>query len=127
MRVYNKTGLVDMKDQDFFKALGTRIADMRQARGMTQAALAEALGLRQQVIASYENATRRLPVSLLAPVADQLGVTVEDLLALERTPPKPGPVPKLQRQLEAVAELPKSEQQFFSQMLDRFLAEAHAS
>jgi transcriptional regulator with XRE-family HTH domain len=127
MRLYIKTDLADMKDQDFFKALGQHISELRQEHGMTQAELAEALGLRQQVIASYENATRRLPASLLVPVAERLAVSVEDLLGLERSRPKPGPVPKLHRQFEALTSLPKSEQQFFSQMIERFLTEAKAS
>jgi len=127
MHAYNRLISDAMRDENFFQALGATIAELRQARGITQATLAEALGLRQQVVASYENATRRIPSSLLAPVAQELGTTVDELLGLERARPKPGPVPKLQRQFEAVAQLPRSEQRFFSQMIDRFLTEARAS
>lgn len=126
MRTNYKTELVSMKDQDFFEALGQRISDLRQARGMTQAELAKELGLRQQVVATYELATRRLPASLLVPITELLGVTIEELLGLEPARIKPGPVPKLQRQFEAAAELPKSEQRFLSQMLERLLTETHA-
>lgn len=127
MRANYKTELANMKDQDFFEALGRRISDFRQARGMTQAELAQALGLRQQVIATYELATRRLPASLLIPITETLGTTIEALLGIEPAKMKPGPVPKLQRQFDAAADLPQSEQRFLSQMLDRFLSEGHPS
>lgn len=126
MRANYKTGLDIMRDHDFFAALGQRVADLRQARGMTQSELAQALGLRQQVVATYELATRRLPASLLVPIAELFGVTIEELLGTQPARIKPGPVPKLQRQFEAAADLPKSEQRFLSQMLERFLAETHA-
>ena len=125
MRANYRTELEIMKDHDFFAALGQRVADLRQARGMTQSELAQALGLRQQVIATYELATRRLPASLLVPLSDLFGVTIEELLGTQPARIKPGPVPKLQRQFEAAADLPKSEQRFLSQMLERFLAETH--
>lgn len=113
----------DMRDEDFFKSLGQRIAALRQQRGLTQAALAHRLGFGQQALATYENATRRLPSSLLIPLSNILGVTLEELLAVEPAKGKPGPAPKLQRQFEAISRLPKSEQRFFSAMIDRFLHE----
>lgn len=126
MQANYRTGLDIMKDHDFFAALGQRIADLRQARGMTQSELAQALGLRQQVIATYELATRKLPASLLVPLTELFGITIEELIGTQPAKIKPGPVPKLQRQFETAAELPKSEQRFLSQMLERFLSETHA-
>jgi len=48
-------------------------------------------------------------------------VTLDELMAVEPPKGKRGPVPKLQRQLNAVARLPKAEQQLVSQLLDRFV------
>lgn len=123
MSANHKTYYADMRDEDFFQALGVRVAALRQQRGLTQAALAERLGLGQQALATYENATRRLPSSLLIPLSNILGVTLEELLAVEPAKGKPGPAPKLQRQFESISQLPKSEQRFFSSMIDRFLSE----
>jgi transcriptional regulator with XRE-family HTH domain len=53
--------------------LGARIADLRKDQGMTQAQLAEILGLTQQMIASYEVGRRRVPVSLLPQIAETRG------------------------------------------------------
>lgn len=121
MSANHRTYCADMRDEDFFQALGARVAALRQQHGLTQAALAERLGLGQQALATYENATRRLPSSLLVPLSNILGVTLEELLAVEPAKGKPGPAPKLQRQFEAISSLPKSEQRFFSAMIDRFL------
>lgn len=115
-----------MKDEAFFRDLGERIAGLRQRDGMTQAELAERLGLRQQVVATYENATRRLPSSLMLPLCEIFGVTLDELFGVTPAKGKPGRVPKLQQQLEAIADLPKGEQKFFSQMIERFLSEQTA-
>lgn len=111
IRTYSKTELDPMKDEDFFRELGQRIAALRQQTGLTQAELAERLGLRQQVVATYENATRRLPSSLTLPLCDIFGVTLEELFGVERSKAKPGRAPKLQKIFDAVAELPKPQQQ----------------
>jgi transcriptional regulator with XRE-family HTH domain len=115
-----------MRDEDFFQQLGQRIAALRQQRGLSQAALAQQLGLKQQAWATYESATRRLPSSLLMPTAQALGVTLDELMAVELPKGKRGPVPKLQRQLDAVTRLPKPEQQLVSQLLEKFVGGAAA-
>lgn len=118
---YRTKIITTMRDEDFFQQLGQRIAALRQQRGLSQAALADQLGLKQQAWATYETATRRLPSSLLLPTAQALGVTLDDLMAVEPPKAKRGPVPKLQRQLDAVTRLPKPEQQLVSQLLEKFV------
>lgn len=111
IRPYSKTEINPMKDEDFFRELGERIASLRQQVGLTQAELAERLGLRQQVVATYENATRRLPSSLTLPLCEIFGVTLDQLFGVELSKGKPGRAPKLQRVFDALAELPKHQQQ----------------
>jgi len=108
-------------DTTFFKTFGQRLTDMRKARGLTQAALGEALGLDQTAVASYEIGRRRVPLSLLAPLAKALGVSVAELVEDEKGPGKRGPAPKLQRQLEQVTQLPQAKQKFVSEFLDTVL------
>lgn len=105
----------------FFQKLGQRIAALRKHRGLTQTALGEVLGLGQTVIASYEIGRRRVPVSLLAPLAKALNTSTVDLLEVEPAPGKRGPVPKLQRQIDQVGRLPRTQQQFVSKFLDTVL------
>lgn len=67
-------------DESFYKALGTRIADLRRARNLTQQQLAEALGFSQKTVAHYEVGRIRLQVSMLLELSDCLGVSVSALL-----------------------------------------------
>ena len=115
-----------MTDDDtaFFKTFGQRLTDMRKARGLTQAQLGETLGLDQTAVASYEIGRRRVPLSLLAPLAKALGVSVAELVEDEKGPGKRGPAPKLQRQLDQVTRLPQAKQKFVSEFLDTVLQAA---
>jgi transcriptional regulator with XRE-family HTH domain len=109
----------------FFKQLGARIAALRKDQGLTQVQLAEALGLTQQMIASYEVGRRRVPVSLLPQVAATLAVSLEELIGKKDVQPaKRGPAPKLQQQIERIQKLPRSQQRFVMQMLDTVIAQA---
>jgi transcriptional regulator with XRE-family HTH domain len=112
------------KEKTFYADLGRRIADQRKARGITQAQLAEQLGIAQQTMAHYEGGVSRIAVETLTQVADVLGVSVEELIGTpaKRTTGKRGPASKLQQQLERVQALPKSQQQAISKVLDSVLA-----
>lgn len=111
-------------EKAFFQKLGTRIATLRKARGLTQVQLAEVLGVSQQQVVSFEKGRRRVPVSTLPTLSKALGVSIEDLVESEAKPAKRGPTPKLQRQLELLQDLPRSKQRFVSEMLDTVLQQA---
>lgn len=113
-----------MRDEQFFQNLGKRIGELRQNKGMSQQAFADLLELKQQTLASYESATRRLPSSLLIPIANIFNISFEELLGVEQAKQKPGPAPKLQKQIEKVSDLPKSKQKFVSDFLDTVLQQA---
>ncbi len=112
------------EEAEFFKVLGNRIANARKEQGLTQTELATLLGLTQPAVASYETGRRRIPADLLPQLARELRVSVAELLGEAAPEGKRGPAPKLQRQLEAVSELPKNQQQFVSQFLDTVLNQA---
>jgi len=112
------------EEKTFFQTLGERIAAPRNDRGLTQVQLADALGYSQQQVLSFEKGRRRVPVSALPELAKVLGVSVSELLGAETQPAKRGPTPKLQRQLEQLFQLPRSQQRFVSQMLDTVLQQA---
>ena len=113
-------------DRAFFVALGERMARFRKERSITQVQIAQTLGLTQQTYQSYEVGRRRLPVSLLPAIARALSVSLEDLFGASDSTSrsKRGPTPKWQKQIEAIAQLPRAKQQFVSQMLDTVLAQA---
>ncbi|MDO4287420.1 MAG: helix-turn-helix transcriptional regulator [Eubacteriales bacterium] len=63
------------------KQLGKHIATLRKQRGLTQEALAEALGVSPQAVSKWETDTSCPDISLLPKLAAELGVTVDALLA----------------------------------------------
>jgi transcriptional regulator with XRE-family HTH domain len=114
-------------DKEFFVALGKRVAQLRKERDLTQQELAELLGIAQQTLAHYEGARLRVPASMLPTLATIFKVPVDSLLNRTESTPgtgKRGPAPKWQQQIEAIAQLPKAQQRFVSQMLDTVLAQA---
>lgn len=114
---------VSATERAFYVDLGQRIAGLRRGRGLTQVQLAEAMGVAQQTVAHYEAGRLRLLAGALPNLADQLGISVEELVGstIPRSTGKRGPAPKLQQQLEQVGQLPRAQQRFVMQMLDTVL------
>jgi transcriptional regulator with XRE-family HTH domain len=111
-------------EEQFFRALGARVAELRKDQGLSQQALAEQLGIPQQTYANYEVARARIPASMLPQLARLFGVGVDELLGLRNGTGKRGPTPKFQKQLERIAQLPRAQQRLVIQMLDGVLAQS---
>lgn len=117
--------LMAAKEKAFYVQLGQRIAERRKAAGITQAQLAEVLGIAQQTMAHYEGGVARIAVESLRTLAQTLGVSIEELVGdAEPKRTKRGPAPRIQRQLEQIEQLPKIKQQAILQVLDSVLAQA---
>ena len=117
---------VNIKDESFFKELGSRIALARKERNITQVQLAATLGIAQQTLAHYEGGRLRLPASLLPTLAQELQLPVEDLLgqpSATKARAKRGPVPALAQHMERISALPKPQQKFVIQMIEMALAQ----
>ena len=114
-------------EEQFFKALGARIAELRKEQGLSQQALADQLEIPQQTYANYEVARARIPASMLPDLARIFGVGVDELLGLRNGSGKRGPTPKFQKQLERIAQLPRAQQRVVMQMLDGVLSQASRS
>ena len=116
--------LMTSDDKAFFVALGQRVAILRKERNMTQQELADQLGIAQQTLAHYEGARLRVPASMLPTLAGLLAVEIDELIGYQaKRANKRGPAPKLQKQLERVALLPRARQQVVMDMLDGVLAQ----
>ena len=115
-------------EKDYFKVLGARVAQLRKEQALTQVQLAEALGISQQMVASYEVGRRRIPVSMLQALAKALSVEVDALLGDDsaKARAKRGPVPTLARHMERISALPKTQQKFVLQVIESVLAQATA-
>jgi transcriptional regulator with XRE-family HTH domain len=105
---------------------GKRLAVLREAQGLTQAALAEKLGVAQQTVGYYESQSPSPTVEFAKECADALGVAIEDLLdeGIARRG-KPGPRSPLDERVETLRQLalPKKQLALLLRMLDAFIEE----
>lgn len=79
--------LMTPDERTFFTGLGQRIARARKDASLTQQQLADALGISQPQLASYEVGRRRVPVSMLPHLARAVRITVEALIDDEAATP----------------------------------------
>jgi transcriptional regulator with XRE-family HTH domain len=135
-------GLIMSPDERlFFAALGSRVAQARNAAGLTQVQLADGLAISQPQLASYEVGRRRVPVSMLPRLAKLLSLSVEALIdgigddgaltnnggtANGQRRTRRGPPSRTEQQLDAIAKMPKSERKIVNQLLDAMIAQ-HAA
>lgn len=66
--------------------LGSNIAQLRERRGLSQAALAKEFNISQATLAMYETNKRRPNVEMLDSIADYFNVTTDYLLGRTPTP-----------------------------------------
>lgn len=111
-------------EQQFLKALGSRIASLRKQQDISQRTMADELGIAQQTYAHYEVGRIRMPVSMLPAIAQFFGVSVDELLGRKNGAGKRGPAPRLQQQIERLSRLPKAKQKFVMEMLEGVLGQA---
>lgn len=88
-----------------------RLAELRQACGLTQAELGEMVVASQRVIAYYENEEAQPPGALLADLAIALRVSADELLRLRPVKQKASPKSaRLLKRLQQVEKLPAADQ-----------------
>jgi len=103
--------------------LGSRIATLREAAGLSQQQLADKIGVNQQMVAYWERRSVTLRPDQLASLADTLKVSVDSLLG--KAEPKPrgtGPVGKVRQVFETVSRLPRRQQQKIVEVVETLLA-----
>jgi transcriptional regulator with XRE-family HTH domain len=105
---------------------GQRMAAFRVAKGLSQAQLAEQLGMTRDLVAYYERAAKNPSLDQVKRIADFFGVSVGEMLK-ERAPraaAKPGPTSHLEQLAARAAKLPRAEQKAAIKMLEGLLANA---
>lgn len=68
------------------ESFGERLARLRKAQGLTQAHLAERIGISRRMVAYYEGQSDRPPAHVLDPIASVLRVTADQLLGRHPAP-----------------------------------------
>lgn len=77
-----KTGLAGRPSKKKATDSGARLAALRKQAGLSQAALAEAVGIPQRTISFYEREASAIPSTLVPVLAKVLGVSMEELLGI---------------------------------------------
>ncbi len=91
---------------------GQRVHAAREAMGLSQAQVAEKMGVTQTAYAVWERHPVALRPEQIEKLAEVLNVTVEHLFVREETNQRgKGPVGKARRLFESVSKLPRSRQQ----------------
>jgi transcriptional regulator with XRE-family HTH domain len=104
---------------------GQRMAAFRIAKGMSQGELAEALGMRRDLVTYYERAAKNPNLEVVKKVADFFGVTVGELLNdTTKTKSKPGPPSQFVQLAERLDRLPRAKQKMVADMLEGILKQA---
>ena len=83
--------------------MGARIARSRKEKGLTQEALANALGVSNQAVSKWEGDVCCPDIQLLPPLCDTLGMTLDALFGREK---KAEAAPANDQVLPVAAELP---------------------
>ena len=101
--------------------IGERLAKARKRRGLTQAQLAEKIGITQTVVSDYEIGRLRLSDEILIRLSIALKVSVDYLLGLEKN----GEIEPISRSLVSkmtrIEKLPPSEKKALLKNIDMFL------
>jgi transcriptional regulator with XRE-family HTH domain len=102
---------------------GRRLTQIRRSRGMTQAELAQAVGVSERVIVYYEQDGAQPPGAMLADLAKKLRVTADELLGLKPVKNKTSPkTARLLKRLQRIELLPPADQRAVLKYLDALLA-----
>jgi transcriptional regulator with XRE-family HTH domain len=91
-------------EQELAGALGSRIKELRQRRGLSQRALSQQLCLSKSTVAKYEGGVHAPSLTTLVRLAALLGVTVDSLLGRE---PRDARLARFLAEVETMEEEPR--------------------
>jgi transcriptional regulator with XRE-family HTH domain len=104
---------------DIAEQLPKRVIELRKAAGLTQADLADSIGIKLARYGHYERGFRRFPVSIIPKLAEALGCTEADLLGVATTSPKKrGPASRLELLAGRLGSLPRTKQSMILDMME---------
>ena len=105
--------------------IGTRIAFLRKEKGLTQAELAERIGISRLLLSDYERGKVRLYADVLAKIAIALGVSNDHILLTQPvTLIDYTPSLRFIKRLQKIERLPANEQKALLKNIDMFLKAA---
>lgn len=105
--------------------MGQRLARLRKERGLSQIALAEKMGIIQQLITDYERERLRMHAEMVVRFAQALEVSTDELLGVAPLKRSQGQVSlKLAKRIQKIERLPGTKQKMLLHTIDVFLRDA---
>lgn len=108
------------------ETIAQRFVRLRKEAGLSQAQMAEKLGVSQPVVSDYERGASRLHGELILKVAEILNVSADELLGKETNKPKARPTGKVQQVFEEVSNLPRRQQDKVVEFVSAFVRQQQA-
>ncbi len=112
-------------------AYGKHLADLRTTSGLSQQQVAEAVGVRQSTVATWERSPRPPKGDVLPALAKTLGVDLQSLIQcdeIKTASSRRGPTSRFEKLVEEANKLPRRRQQRIAETLEALIAqEAKAS
>lgn len=102
-------------------AIAKRLKEARLRRGLMQAEVAKAVGVKQPVLSECESGEIRLHGALLVRLATVLRVSADEILGLKASHSPPPPSARLVRRLQRIEELPATDRRSVLSVLDALL------
>lgn len=98
------------------------MAAFRVAKGLSQAQLGEALGMKRDLVAYYERTAKNPKLELMQRIADFFGVTLGELLNdVPKGRGKLGAPSQLDKRIAALRDLPRERQKLVIDVIDTVL------
>lgn len=121
MAASTSTSLVspDLADQ-----LPRRVTALRQAKSLTQAAVAARLGITEGRYGHYERGFRRFPLALLPKLVEVLECSEAELLGTPPPKAKRGPPSGWEKRITVIKDLPRDKQREIQNVVDALIAKA---
>ena len=101
------------------------IVELRKSRQLTQQQFADQIGLSLSTVAYYESAAKNPKLETVYKIANFFKVSPATLITDEEEYQlKPGPIPRLNQQLQRIKDLSPHKQKLVSELLETFLQNA---
>jgi transcriptional regulator with XRE-family HTH domain len=135
-KLLSKTGLAEIGTYNSAMArtltkprpkLGAHLAELRSNAGLSQAELAQRIGVPQQNIAYWEQSSKPPRSEILAALAQALNVRVESLLDVgngHQPVRKGGPQGRLRKVFEEASGLPRRQQEKIAEFVSAFITQS---
>jgi transcriptional regulator with XRE-family HTH domain len=109
-------------------SIAQRLGRLRREKGITQAEMAELLGVSQPIVSNYERGELRLHGELIVKLAEILDCSADELLGLrERKAATGGGNHRMLRLMQQIDLLPKRDQEALLRTIDAFLSKTRTA